>query len=111
MKKRSILVQFLRHSGFWLTTSDDVNVVIDPVLSSRYRNEELVHPPFEPRAIEKADAVLITHLHPDHFDRYPPLNQCPKSRLKSRSLPSNSLIGTKYAVPELFSTTNLMFSL
>lgn len=66
--RKSILVQFLRHSGFWLTTSDDVNIVIDPVLSSSYRGQELIPPPFEPTAIEKADAILITHLHPDHFD-------------------------------------------
>jgi len=45
-----------------------VNIVIDPILSSSYRGQELIPPPFEPTAIEKADAILITHLHPDHFD-------------------------------------------
>jgi len=53
LQKRSILVQFLRHSGFWLTTSDDVNMVIDPILSSSYKGQELIPPPFEPTAIEK----------------------------------------------------------
>ena len=69
MQKRSILVQFLRHCGFWLTTSDDVNIVIDPILSSSYEGVELIPPPFEPTAIEKAAAILITHLHRDHWNR------------------------------------------
>jgi L-ascorbate metabolism protein UlaG (beta-lactamase superfamily) len=71
-------IQLIRHATLRLTINNNV-ILVDPVLSKKgtmtyipnvpnKNKNPLVELPIDLNVITKADAVLLTHMHSDHFD-------------------------------------------
>jgi len=64
-------IQFIGHSTFLIKTDDQERYLFDPWFSDTAfkfipRTEK---PAISPKDVPKLDGILITHLHPDHFDQ------------------------------------------
>jgi L-ascorbate metabolism protein UlaG (beta-lactamase superfamily) len=71
-------IQLIRHASLWLHYHQ-VNFLVDPMFSELGANPPVIHTPNPranplvslPSAVQEwslPDAVLVTHLHPDHWD-------------------------------------------
>jgi L-ascorbate metabolism protein UlaG (beta-lactamase superfamily) len=60
-------IWYLGHSGFEIEIGGSV-IYIDPVLEWKEMRCD-VKPPLKPEEVDRADLVMITHEHKDHFER------------------------------------------
>jgi len=71
-------LQLIRHATLWLEYNG-FNILIDPMFGEKEtsppisnspnpRNNPLVSLPFDPDRLSHPDLLLLTHLHPDHWD-------------------------------------------
>jgi L-ascorbate metabolism protein UlaG (beta-lactamase superfamily) len=61
-------ITWLGHSTV-LIELDGVTLVTDPVLRERLLHLRRLHPAPDPALTSGTDAILVSHLHPDHLDR------------------------------------------
>ena len=65
--KRTMRITYVGHSTV-LIELDGLRVLTDPILRGRVAHLVRQVPPVDREAIGEVDIVLVSHLHPDHFD-------------------------------------------